>query len=246
MVIVAGSVIAVFIIPTPERVKHLCGDALNLEPVQIYRFNTSAQMLLGEYVGFCQLSPVFSPATALEPLSFFTSRAKVTLLPSIKSEDQVSGPFIMPPCVTRLRASAHRVAKPMIMGPSGTRAVWVQRIAGFRSRLIAWTTARDSTYDITNHANVGGEGRDTDAEEAGEHETRHSAATAPITMTWPRNDVPDESSTLGWNELPCGKARKVDMYPIRAEAIKGVAFDEGTGRTCLGMSNGEIQVLDFA
>lgn len=245
VIVVAGSIIAVFITPVIERVKSLCGDAPRLKPIQIYRFNTSAQVLLGDYLGFCQSSPVPSISTTPAPVSFFTSRAKVTLLPLIKSEEQDTGPFTMPPYVTRLRAWAHRAAKPVILGPTGTRAIWLQRIAGVQTRLIAWTTARDTKDDASSPPNVEGENRDADSVEA-EHETRHSAAVAPITTSWPRNDSPDESFTLGWNELPCGKARKVNMYPIKPETVKTMAFDEGTGRTCLGTSAGEVQVLDFA
>lgn len=243
VVVVAGSIIAVFNIPATERVKNLCGDAPRLKPIQIYRFNTSAQVLLGDYLGFCQSSPIPSLSTTPAPVSFFTSRAKVTLLPATKSEEQDIGPFIMPPYVTRLRAWAHRAAKPVILGPTGTRAIWLQRIAGTRTRLIAWTTARDTKDDASNPTSVEGENRDSDSV-VSEHETRHSATVAPITTSWPRNDAPDESFTSGWNELPCGKARKVD--PIKVESVKTMAFDEGTGRICLGTSAGEVQVLDFA
>ncbi|GJJ13477.1 hypothetical protein Clacol_007731 [Clathrus columnatus] len=245
VMVVASSIIAVFLIPASERVKDLCGDAPRLKPLQIYRFNTRAPVLLGEFVGFCQSSPIFSPSSTLGPISFLTSRAKVTLVPFIKAEEQNPGPFVMPPSVTRLRAWTHRASKPTILGPSGTRGIWLQRIAGFRSRVIAWTTARDETDDLNNPPNVEGEGRDADTVES-EHETRQSATVAPLTMTWSHNDAPDESFTLRWNELPCGKARKVDMYPVKVDTVKSIAFDEGTGRTCLGMSNGEIQVLDFA
>jgi hypothetical protein len=201
---------------------------------------------MGDFIGFSQNPAVVHNTVTPQLIMLLMSRARVTLLPTnfdVTNESEIT--YIMPPTVSRLRAWTHRTAKPSIIGPSGTRGVWIQRPNNVRPRLIAWTAARDTDPEEDN--DVQPEQAQEGQTSTSEHTTRDSRAVAiPVATNWPRDGAPDETVMQGWNALPRGRARKVDMYPVRVEDVKRIAFDEGTGRTCLAMRNGEVHVLDFA
>ncbi|KAF8588615.1 hypothetical protein K439DRAFT_1658430 [Ramaria rubella] len=252
VLVVAGPVIALFPIPSFERVKHLCGDAPRLPAQQIHRFDTRAYTLMGEYVGVAQnpaltLTPQSLVAASPQPITLLTSRSRITLTPA--TEPGKEALYVLPPTVSRLRAWTHRTSKPAAVGPSGTRGVWIQRPTGIRHRLIAWTAARH-TFEEEEQEDKNTE---TTAEALNRIEQIEAAAAGPEaestvmeSVRWPRNGADGGMVLQGWNSLPHGRARKVDLYPVKVEDVKRVAFDEGTGRTCLGMRNGEVHVLDFA
>jgi hypothetical protein len=251
--VVAGPVIALFPIPPFERVKHLCGDAPRLRARQIHRFDPRAYTLMGEFVGVAQnpaLAPNSLSASPPQPITLLTSRTRITLSPEKSFHDEgkeVS--YVLPPIVSRLRAWTHRTSKPAVVGPSGTRGVWIQRPTGAKARLIAWTAARDMVP--SDEREQGKETsvlprEDTAQTEQAEEAGSETDVVAAEVGRWPGNGAAVESVMQGWNGLPRGRARKVDLYPVKVEDVKRVAFDEGTGRTCLGMRNGEVHVLDFA
>ncbi|KAF8510012.1 hypothetical protein BU17DRAFT_70251 [Hysterangium stoloniferum] len=220
--VVAGPVIALFLIPPFERVKHLCGDAPRLRATYIHRFDSRAYALMGEFIGFSQNAAVVRDTVTPQSITLLMSRARVAVVPTsldVKTESEIT--YIMPPTVSRLRQWAYWTSKPAIIGP----------------------TARDK--DPEEERDVQPEAHEGQASTS-EHTTRDSrAAEVSVTTHWPRDGVPDETVMQGWNALPRGRARKVDMYPVKVEEVKRIAFDEGTGRTCLGMRNGEVHVLDF-
>lgn len=251
VVVVAGPVIAIFDIPPFERVKHLCGDAPRLRARQLHRFDSRAHTLMGEFVGFAQNPPVVSDSTQMQPISLLTARARITLVSAKPEEDKDKDTiFNLPPAVSRMRAWTHRTAKPAVIGPSGSRGAWIQRPSGCAPRLIAWTAAKDDIreeiFDLGEEGSVKGNS-DTIREPAaaGSTENQENTTARPVSRWHLRHPSNDLAIIQGWNDLPCGHARKVDMYPIKVEDVKRYAFDEGTGRICLGMRNGEVYVLDF-
>lgn len=258
VLVVAGPVIALFPIPPFECVKHLCGDAPRLRAHQIHRFDARAHTLIGEFVGVAQnsaLAPTPLSTSSQQPITLLTSRTRITLSPANRSHSEGKNvSYVLPPTVSRLRAWTHRTSKPAVVGPSGTRGVWIQRPTGVKPRLIAWTAARDPVVsdgqeqeDQEGSAVTPNDNTQTE-EASGTTETSSEVdmAGGEEFGQWPRNGAAVETVMQGWNDLPRGRARKVDLYPVRIEDVKRVAFDEGTGRTCLGMRNGEVHVLDFA
>lgn len=246
---------ALFSIPPFERVKHLCSDAPRLRAHQIYRFDARAHTLMGEFVGVAQ-SPAIAPCIHFppppQPITLLTSRTRITLHPATKCEGKDVS-YVLPPTVSRLRAWTHRTSKPAVVGPSGTRGVWIQRPTGVKARLIAWTAARyTAPSDESEQEKEGCALKHQDAPQTEEDADGaieaglESDVTAAEAGRWPIQGAVVEAIMQGWNGLPRGVARKVDIYPVKVEDVKKVAFDEGTGRTCLGMRNGEVHVLDFA
>jgi hypothetical protein len=245
VLVVAGPVVALFQIPAFERVKHLCGEALRLQARQIHRFDARAHILMGDFVGIAQNPPLASPSSfPPQPITILTSRARITLQPDAKEDGYGEALYALPPTVSRLRAWTHRATKPVVVGSSGTRGVWIQRPTGIKPRLIAWTAARDGDTDVEH------EEQEPAPKLREEHADMHEVTQAEIvtaeTGRWPRSGTGVDGVTQGWNGLPRGRARKVELYPVKVEDVKRIAFDEGTGRTCLGMRNGEVHVLDFA
>jgi hypothetical protein len=129
--------------------------------------------------------------------------------------------------------------------------VWIQRPTGVKARLIAWTAARHTAPSDESEQEKKGCGHKHHASQTEEPDATvlfetDVAIQAAESGRWPIHGTIVETIMQGWNGLPRGRARKVDLYPVRVEDVKKVAFDEGTGRTCLGMRNGEVHVLDFA
>ncbi|KIJ54058.1 hypothetical protein M422DRAFT_25032 [Sphaerobolus stellatus SS14] len=249
VIVVAGPVVALFPIPSFDRVKHLCGDAPRLPAQQIHRFDSRVYTLNGEFLSFAQ-NPAIIPSgnSELQPITFLTTRARITLFPSTKPKNNVS--YILPPTVSRVRMFTHRTSKPAVIGPSGTRGIWIQRALGCAPRLIAWTAARDDFKGDDNaddDSDEQQEQRQTEAENAGSGTTEVVIANELVLNAGAVAAAKRSSSDVrAWDNLPCGRARKVDMHPVKVEDVKRVAFDEGTGRICLGMRGGEVHVLDFA
>jgi len=244
VLVVAGPVVALFPIPAFERVKHLCGEAPRLPARQIHRFDARAHMLMGDFIGVAQNPAVassLSTSAASPPVTILTSRARIVLQPDTMIDGSDSEAYLLPPMVSRLRSWTHRAAKPIVVGPGGTRGVWIQRPTGIRPRLIAWTAARGADADGENEHEPDQPMKNQDDQSEADTE-----GVTPETGMWPRSGAGVDAVTQGWNSLPHGCARKVDLHPVRVEDVKRIAFDDGTGRTCLGMRNGEVHVLDFA
>ena len=256
VLVIAGPVVVLFQIPPFERVKQLCDDAPRLRAHQIHRFEVHPHTLMGEFVGVAQnaaLAPASFSASSPQPITLLTSRTRITLYPENagnKEGKEIS--YVLPPTVSRLRAWTHRTSKPAIVGPSGTRGVWIQRPTGAKARLVAWTAAKDP--DPFDEREQGKEGcalgkhdvAQTEETDGAVEVSSEAGAAAVDSGRWPSHGAGVDTIMQGWNDLPRGRARKVDLYPVRIEDVKRVAFDEGTGRTCLGMRNGEVHVLDFA
>ena len=204
-------------------------------------------MLMGDLISVAQNPAVassLSASAASPPITILTSGARIVLQPDTMKDGSDSSTYLLPPMVSRLRVWTHRAAKPIVVGSSGTRGVWIQRPAGIRSRLVAWTAARG------DNSSVNGNNEENDSEQApmrqdGQPEAEAESVTPELGM-WPRSGAGMDAVMQGWNSLPRGCARKVDLHPVRVEDVKRIAFDDGTGRTCLGMRNGEVHVLDFA
>jgi len=253
VLVIAGPVIAFFSIPSFERVKHLCGDAPRLKAAQIHRFDMRPHTLMGDFVGFAQNAAIASESPATCPITLLTSRARITLFPAKSDGEEQEVLYTLPPTISRIRSWTYRTSKPVVIGPSGTRGVWIQRPTGVAPRLIAWTAVReDEEEGIEEPCQDEAQEKEVVPSEPGQIIREENATEEAERLEtrgrrrrhWPPSGEPEVMQ--GWTELPCGRARKVDMYPVKIDDVKRIAFDEGTGRICLGMRNGEVHVLDFA